>query len=73
MTVIVTLKPTLHKDRDAMSRLLAVLETRLPATLPEIAYAFVTIQEAVKSNARAGLETTLRMGRSGGRVWAEVV
>jgi hypothetical protein len=74
MTIIVTLKPTIAKDRDAMDRLVDVLERRLPATIQEITYAIVSCQHAIKDNARAGLETTLRMGRGGKYgVWAEVV
>lgn len=74
MSLLVTLEPTISRDREAMSRLIDVLERRLPATLPEIASAIVGVQMAIKTNARAGRATTLRMGRGGPTgVWAEVV
>lgn len=74
MTVVITLKATISRDKQAMGRLISVLETRLPASLPEIAHAICDVQHAIKANAREGRETTLRMGRGGPwGVWAEVV
>jgi hypothetical protein len=71
--IIVTMKPTLSRDRQAMSRLIDAIESRMSATLPEIAHAILDISPAVKANSAAGLETNARFWREGGKLLAKVM
>lgn len=74
MTIIVTIQPTICRDDGAMGRLIRVLEVKIPATLPEIAHAILTVSETIKTDARMGLATRVRMWRGGPHgVCAEVV
>ncbi len=72
-SILVTLQPTIHKDKDAMNRLIEAIERKLHCDIKDIVMAIHPVQGWIKSNARDGKPTELRMSKVDGRLTAEVL